>query len=308
MSLSCPSLPDADQNPSLRPTPSMNTPTRLAIEGIFHPSDFSEGSHVAFLHALKLTLAARCRLRMLHVSHHDHADWHDFPGVRETLVRWNLIPRESSRGDVAHLGIDVKKVITEGADPVRSCVEFLEKHPADLMVLAFHADPGARGWLRRHVGEPLVKHTGLMTLLIPHGMAGFVSPSDGTVSLRQVLIPIAPKPRHHRALEAARRLIESLGVAPGRITLLHVGDPGDTPAVSRPEMPGWTCELVRKDGDPVQQILQTAHDLKADLMVMTTDGPDRFLDGLRGTTSERVLHHTPCPILNIPAGPGVGMG
>ncbi|MFM7817252.1 MAG: universal stress protein [Verrucomicrobiota bacterium] len=286
----------------------MNTPTRLAIEGIFHPSDFPEGSHVAFLHALKLTLAARCRLRVLHVSHHDHADWHDFPGVRDTLVRWNLIPREGSRADVGHLGIDVKKVITQGTDPVASCVEFLEKHPADLIVLAIHTDPGARGWLRRHVGAPLAKHSGLMTLFIPHGAEGFVSRSDGSVSLRQILIPIAPKPRHHRSLDAARRLIDSLGLASGRITLLHVGDPAETPSVTFPELPGWTCELLRNDGDPVQQILQTARDLRADLMVMTTDGPDHFLDGLRGTTSERVLHHTPCPILNIPSGTGVGMG
>ena len=286
----------------------MSTPTRLSIEGIFHPSDFSEGSHVAFLHALKLTLAARCRLRVLHVSPHDHGDWHDFPGVRETLFRWNLIPKESSRGDVGHLGIDVKKVITEGTDPVKSCVEFLEKHPADLIVLAIHTDQGARGWLRRHIGESLAKHSGLMTLFIPHGIKGFVAPSDGSVSLRQILIPIAPKPRHHRALDAARRLIDSLGLASGRITLLHVGDPAETPSVPLPDIPGWTCELLRKQGDPVQQMLQTAHDLRADLMVMTTDGPDHFLDGLRGTTSERVLHHTPCPILNIPAGTGMGMG
>ena len=287
----------------------MSTPTRLAIESIFHPSDFSEGSHVAFLHALKLTLAARCRLRVLHVSPNDHADWHDFPGVRDTLMRWKLIPKESSRGDVGHLGIDVKKVITEGTDPVRSCVEFLENHPADLIVLAIHTDQGARGWLRRHVGKPIAQHTGLMTLFIPHGVAGFVGRADGAVTLRQILIPTARKPRHHRALDAARRLIHSLGLTTGRITLLHVGDPGETPAVTLPDdIPGWTCELLRKDGDPVPQILQTAQDLKADLMVMTTDGPDHFLDGVRGTTSERVLHHTPCPVLNIPAGTGVGMG
>jgi nucleotide-binding universal stress UspA family protein len=45
--------------------------------------------------------------------------------------------------------------------------------------------------------------------------------------------------------------------------------------------------------------LQTATELRADLIVMTTDGPDEFLDGLRGTTSECVLRKVRCPVANL---------
>jgi nucleotide-binding universal stress UspA family protein len=33
---------------------------------------------------------------------------------------------------------------------------------------------------------------------------------------------------------------------------------------------------------------------------MTTNGRDGFLDALRGSHSERVLHRTPCALLAIP--------
>ncbi len=38
----------------------------------------------------------------------------------------------------------------------------------------------------------------------------------------------------------------------------------------------------------------------ADLIVMSTDGHRDFLDVLRGNTTERVLHHSPCPLLAVP--------
>jgi hypothetical protein len=42
---------------------------------------------------------------------------------------------------------------------------------------------------------------------------------------------------------------------------------------------------------------------------MPTAGHQGFLDVLRGSTSERVLRHAPCPVLSIPAGrPQAGSG
>jgi nucleotide-binding universal stress UspA family protein len=63
---------------------------------------------------------------------------------------------------------------------------------------------------------------------------------------------------------------------------------------------------VARGGEPADTILQTAAELRADLIVMTTDGPDGFLDGLRGTTSERVLRKALCPVANLPVGSMLG--
>jgi nucleotide-binding universal stress UspA family protein len=68
------------------------------------------------------------------------------------------------------------------------------------------------------------------------------------------------------------------------------------------DMPGWRWDKVTKQGDVVDVICRTAEEIKADLIVMTTEGRHGFLDALRGSHSERVLHKAPCPLLAIPSG------
>jgi hypothetical protein len=60
------------------------------IDSILHPADFSAASAVAFAHALKAALIAKTQLTVMHASPSMTAEWTDFPGVRETLIRWRL--------------------------------------------------------------------------------------------------------------------------------------------------------------------------------------------------------------------------
>jgi nucleotide-binding universal stress UspA family protein len=280
-------------------------PDALKIESIFHPSDFSEASAVAFLHALKAALVTRASLSIMHVSAGAAAEWHDFPGVRDTLERWGLIPKGSPKSAVTQLGLAVRKVEAHGRDPVKACLGFLEKHPADLIVLATHQQAGKVRWLGNSVGEPIARQAGQMTLFLPAGVSGFVSP-DGVVSLRRILVPIVAKPRPLPAIEAVRRTISALNLPDGEVTLLHVGSAHDAPAVTLPTVPGWTWHRMNREGDVAESILGAAGDISADLLVMTTDGPDGFLDALRGSTSQRVLRQVKCPLLSLPAGSLLG--
>ena len=52
---------------------------------IFHPSDFSAASEVAFAHALKIALQSKAKLDIMHVETHSSPEqpyWLDFPAVR----------------------------------------------------------------------------------------------------------------------------------------------------------------------------------------------------------------------------------
>jgi nucleotide-binding universal stress UspA family protein len=271
----------------------------MKLESIFHPSDFSAASEIAFAHALKLAVVAKTKLSILHVAANQRVAWQDFPGVRRTLERWNLIPAGSPKSAVAELGVEIQKIVLEG-DPVKVCVNFLDRHPTDLIVLAVHQSDGRMQWLNKGVGKPIAESAGELTLFIPHGVKGFVSIEDGLVSLRNILIPITSKPRPQPAVDIVASLIRNLQLPPGTATLLYAGAPGDAPAVTVPDDSGWTWNRMSKPGVPTDVILETAQSMNADLIVMTTDGPDRFLDGLRGTTSERVLRKTRCPIANLP--------
>jgi nucleotide-binding universal stress UspA family protein len=276
------------------------------IESIFHPTDFSNASRVAFEHALKLALLFKAELRIMHVAgEQDHdTDWKDFAGVRDTLARWRLLPADSPRHAVSQLGIEVEKVIAQDAHPVRACLHELERHPTDLIVLAAHPYDGRMTWMRHAVAEPLARAAKAMTLFIPHGAKGFVNSDDGTMQLRSVLIPVDIVPSPSAAIDAISRLTHLIGPQnPGTVTTLHVGG-GEAQLRAEPETTGWRWDQINRDGSPAQIILQTAYDISAELIAMTTQGRHGFLDLLRGSTTERILHGAQCPVLAIPANPG----
>jgi nucleotide-binding universal stress UspA family protein len=271
------------------------------VQAIFHPSDFSEGSEVAFAHALKIALVAQAALDVLHVSESRKVDWTEFPRVRAMLERWRVLPPNSPSSAVGSIGIDVRKAVINDSDPVRAAERFLEKHPTDLVVLAAHTDEGRMGWVRSSKSRPIARAAAAAALFLPYGCEGFVSREDGTSSLRNVLIPIHSVPSPEPAIEAARRLTWALQSAEVTFTLLHVGGPGEMPAIQLEEQPGWTWRKVTQQGDVVATILAVAAECAADLIVMTTAGRHGFLDALRGSTTERVLGGGALPLLAIPA-------
>jgi nucleotide-binding universal stress UspA family protein len=272
------------------------------VDSVLHPSDFSAGSLKAFHHALKAALVAKSKFTMLHVSPEAAAAWTDFPGVRDTLERWGLIPPGSPKSAVPQLGIDVRKAVARDTNPAKSVLRYLEEHPADLIVLATHSHDGRASWLKQSVAEPIARHSGQMTLFIPDHVPGFVSAKDGAVSLNRILIPIAAKPRPQPALAAAMRLAARLQRPRGEFVLLHVGEASSMPEANCPEIPGWQWKKVSRTGEVIEGIVVTAAKEAADLIVMSTDGRNGFLDALRGSHSERVLRNAPCPLLTVPEG------
>jgi len=275
---------------------------RVIIKSILHPNDFSAGSLVAFHHALKAALIMKSRLTLMTVSIDGKSEWSDFPGVRETLERWGLLPNGSPQSAVGDLGVDVHKVIAQESNPVDAVLRYQKKHPSDLIVLATHQREGRIGWLGKSVVEPVARGAWEMTLFIPDGSDGFIAAEDGSVHLRSVLIPVAQLPRAQPAINAATRLIHRLNALQGTFTLLHVGNADSMPTLHRPKLNGWTWEVEMASGDVIHTIVNTARDIKADLIVMSTDGRNGFLDGLRGSHSERVLRHGVAPLLTIPLG------
>jgi len=277
---------------------SLNVPV---LQHVFHPSDFSAASETAFAHALKAALVAKATLTIFHVSPDRKENWTEFPGVRQTLERWGILPKDSPKSAVPKLGIKVKKVVAQDKDPVKAVLGFLEHHPSDLIVLSTQQDKGRVQWLGNSVAKPVARKSRLMTLFIPTGVEGFVSLQDGSVSLKNILIPVASVPKAQPAIQAAVRLAQRLNCPTGQFTLLHVGDDSEMPEVSCPELPGWEWTKMSEKGDITQVILQTARGMEADLIVMSTEGRQGFLDALRGSNSEQVLRQCGCPLLAIPA-------
>jgi nucleotide-binding universal stress UspA family protein len=74
------------------------------------------------------------------------------------------------------------------------------------------------------------------------------------------------------------------------------------PALRFLETDGWTWQKELRSGEVIDGIVQAAKDFEADLIIMATDGRNGFLDGLRGSHSERILRYGVAPLLTIPVG------
>ena len=83
--------------------------------------------------------------------------------------------------------------------------------------------------------------------------------------------------------------------------LVHIGKESDLPKFTHPERPGWSWNMLVGKGDPVEWILAAGRDFDADLIVMMTEGHTSLFDLLLGSTTERVVRGTRCPLLAIPA-------
>lgn len=275
----------------------------LPLDRIFHPSDFSQASEVAFAHALKLGLIAQSELSIMHVAA-DASDvaWLDYPGVRDLLERWGLLSEESTRSDVIDLGLNVKKVLAQGRNPADAVLHYLAEEPVDLVILATHQRDGLSRWMHRAVAEPIARRSKTMTLFIPYGAAGFVALDNGAVMLQHILIPMDTAPPPHDAIDVAVDLTCALGVSNPSFTLIYVGAEGEQPVVHPPQRDGWTWATQVRQGNVVEEVLNAAIDGPADLIVLTTQGHHGFLDALRGSTTERIVRGAACPVLAIPVG------
>jgi nucleotide-binding universal stress UspA family protein len=288
----------------------MNQQTKTAGEPlirILHPSDFSKASRVAFAHALKIALTSKAELEIVHVEKHKvgrekDIHWSEFPGVRATLARWNILPAEAKAEVVSKTGLRVKKVLNSESDALEAMVSYCVDHPPDLLVLATHQRDGLSRWLHNPVAEPLARRSRALTLFLPKSGKGFISPANGVVTLRRILIPVDHQPNAQAALDEAYFLATGFGCPKVEFNLLHVGTERGMPTLYLPHQPNWRWQQRLVPGDAIERILEEETDWSPDLIVMATQGHRDFLDALRGSTTERVLRRADCPVLAVPAG------
>ena len=275
-----------------------------SIKSVFHPTDFSHPSGIAFCHALKIALCNRSTFEILHVDsdepHGPH--WSDFPQVRETLVDWKLLKKGSPREAVdRELGLDVRKVELGGKNSLAAMCRYLEQKPAELIVLSTEGRDGPSRWLHPSISERLAQRSSIPALFVHKGARGFVNEDTGALQLSRVLVPVDHSPEPAAAISAACSLVESLGASGVTLEALFVGEAATRPHVELTGGSACTLELSTREDAPVDAIVAAAQASAADLIVMATAGHDGFLDALRGSTTEQVLRHSPCAVLAVPA-------
>lgn len=250
----------------------------------------------AFRTALALAVFYRARLDILHVTSPGRPPaWGDFPKVRDTLEAWGFLPPHATQEDVyGRLGVEVGKVEIHNEDAASGIAGYILKHTPDLLVAASHGRTGLNWWLSGSVAIETLRMTSIPALLLGPSARPFIDEESGRLNLHNIVFPVAASPS---PLDAARKFRAMMGNIPADVHHLHVSENNDDSEQFGRLFPG----LAILHGDVVSSILRTAHDVGAGMIVMPTAGHHGFIDALRGSVTQRVLHSATCPILALPS-------
>ncbi|HVY38785.1 MAG TPA: universal stress protein [Polyangia bacterium] len=110
----------------------------------------------------------------------------------------------------------------------------------------------------------------------------------------------------HVAVEAAYPLPPPIDVATLPLDMDRVLDRSDQGLAAeekRVRAAGLNCETTTLVGRADTEIVNRARDTHADLIVMGTHGRSGLAHALFGSNVDRVVQHTPCPVLIVPKRP-----
>lgn len=268
-------------------------------------TDFSDDSLLAFHHALAVAVAKRARLTLLHTGSEsrDEVPWEQFPGVRETLASWGTLGADAPRSAVAEqLGIDVAKMAMRDDDPRQGIVDYLRRHPVDLLVMATRGRSGMARILRPSVAETVAYRTRSHSLLLSDQATGFVDGQSGVASLKQVLCVLDPYQDPRPALAFLRSWLPALGAMPAEVTVVDTGNGDVFDERQLPQIEGQTWALRRQLGDIAEVAIELADQAPCDLVVITGQGRLGLRARLAGSNTERILRATRLPVLIMPGG------
>jgi nucleotide-binding universal stress UspA family protein len=291
------------------------TPSR--IEHILCPTDYSEFSDRALLHAIALARAFEAKLKVVHVipylasgfeSAYGAAPWLMTPEIREnarTTMDQFLAPARAAR-------VDHTSEVREG-NPWEEVLAAARETRADVVVLGTHGRGGFDRLLIGSVAEKLIRRLDCSVLAVchesghalkaPHEIRRIVIAtdfassslkglSDGLAIARKTgadvtvvhAIEHAPEPHAHPEAASYRAALLEEGLSKVKQALAEAGgEPRDTPRIAF--------------GRPSEQILDVAASEGADLIVMGAQGHGMIEHLISGSNTQHVIRNASCPVL-----------
>jgi nucleotide-binding universal stress UspA family protein len=114
------------------------------------------------------------------------------------------------------------------------------------------------------------------------------------------LVPVDFSPEPRKAIEIVRLIGRLLTGAEIILHLLHVGRSAPSVHTTSSNL-GPLPPVMLRHGNVVKSIVDVAIEFDVDFIGMPTAGHHGVLDALRGSTTERVIRHAPCPVFAVPA-------
>ncbi len=305
----------------------------VEVKRILCPVDFSPASAHSLNYAVALAQWYGASVTVLHVADARPDVPIDPPiGIlpRGAAV---LAPADTERllaairtfGDaIPHGDVSLEPLVRSGP-ATREILEAADEMSADLIVLGTHGRSGFDRVVMGSVTEKVLRKARCAVLSVPpHGMGDMAGiTGTGPPTIERILCPVAFSEPSMKALQCAVSLAEE---ADARLTVLHVAEAlsaQDFPIYDRVDLPALRAEYERqlrfrlrefvptaarayctideliRTGTAWQEILATAGERQAQLIVMGVTGRTAVDRAIFGSTTQQVVRQAQCPVLTI---------
>ena len=279
-------------------------PSSGVFQNILCPIDFSESAAAGLRYAAAVARCQKARLTVLHAERFSapvYFTQSQVTGLAEQAKQWRAGAQRSLEEFVhAAVGlepIDAHACISE-TPSVEAILDMATRLHADLIVMGTHGRSGVNRLLLGSVAERVLRNARVPLLAVRAGVSRLEIPAQ------RVLCPVDDSPEARYALDLATRTAACFGAS---VTVLHVRSPRQTGSISDlrswiPDTQRTRCPMdeVIRQGDVPQEIVGAASESNCDLVVIGARH-HRFLDiTVLGTTTERVVRHSPCPVMAVP--------
>lgn len=284
----------------------------ITIKKILCPVDFFPASDAAVNYAAGLASIYDAEIHLLHVI---------VPVVTggfEYSIDASAIMKSMEEGATREInklvatvkatGVFVKSEVRVGDvyDTIKSTIEAVKP---DMIVMGTHGRRGVERWFLGSTTEKLMRHSPVPLVTISAtGERSFEAPrfrrilvttdfSDGTPDALAQAFSVAQENESHITL---MHVLEDDLSGKHRSSLVD-GVLKRLDDMVPAEAKNW-CDVVTRveSGVPYRMILRMLEDEKADLLVMNIHGKGMIDRALLGSTAERVVRVSPCPVMLIP--------
>ena len=271
---------------------------------ILCPVDLGEQSEPVLRFAASVANACSVSLVAVHALKSDVPPYFTPAGLGQLeteLERNRSAARRELAGLVERAGCgQATEIRIEDGDPVGVIGRLSESLRSALIVMGTHRRSGLARIEDGSIAEEVLHSSGIPVLTL--------GPGDSIASAPSIVCAVTDTEVSRMSLSWAVGLAQCFGT---RLTVLHVVEPGSSHPISdlcewvgRNRPPGCHIQEVTRHGKPAEEILELAAELGAGLLVIGTEHKLVSDKSAIGATAARLVRHSPCPVLMVPAGKG----
>ena len=279
-------------------------PSSGIIKNILCPIEFSGCATAALRYAADIARCQTARLTVIHADRFSTPAYFTLSQIEqltEMAKQWRIGVQNSLEEFVrTAVGAEFPEIdccVVEN-DPHEAILKTADAIHADLIVMGTHGRCGMNRFLLGSVAEEVLRMARIPLLAVRTTLSRVEIPA------RHVLCPVNDSPEARRTLDLATLVAGCFGAS---VTVLHVRKSGQSGPIT--ELHSWISDAQRarcridevtREGDEAQETVMAASESNCDLVVIGARR-HRFLEGtVLGTATERVVRHSPCPVMVVP--------